>query len=455
MAGAVAAWSASGCGQRLVGGGSQRPPNFVFIFADDQGYQDLGCFGSPDIATPRIDAMAAAGVRCTNFLAAAPVCTPSRAALMTGCYAQRVSLPRVLFPQDNVGLSSYEVTLAELLKARGYSTACIGKWHLGHHAPFLPTRHGFDSYFGLPYSNDMRPENKARNYPPLPLMRDEKVIEENPDQSLLTERYTAEAIAFIEKNQQRPFYLYLPHTMVHVPLFVSQRFAGESKRGLYGDAVAGIDWSTGQILDTLKRLGLEQNTLVFYTSDNGPWLAQGKNGGSALPLREGKGTIYEGGMREPCIAYWPGRVPAGRTCDEFFSTLDILPTFAALAGTAAPTDRIIDGCDVGPLLLGQSGATRARPDFYYYNGYALRAVRLGDWKLVLPGTRVTLGTRTPIPEALYNLREDVSEKNNLVEKHPDMAAKLRALAETARADLGDSQQRNPGKNRRQCGRVGA
>lgn len=452
---ALAALAAGCAGPRNLAGGARRPPNFVVIFTDDQGYQDLGCFGSPDIKTPRIDRMAAEGLRFTDFHTAASVCTPSRAGLLTGCYPQRVSLPFVLFPHDNTGLSGDEITLAELLRDRGYATACIGKWHLGHHSPFLPRRHGFDLYFGLPYSNDMRPENKARVYPPLPLLWNDEVVEEDPDQRLLSERYTAAAVRFIEANAHRPFFLYLPHTMPHVPLYASERFAGKSQRGLYGDVIETLDWCTGEILDALARLGLDETTLVLFTSDNGPWLSQRRQGGSALPLRDGKGTVYEGGHRVPTVMRWPGAMPAGGTCDEFCSTLDLLPTFAALAGGRAPRDRIIDGKDIRPLLHGAPGARTPHEVFYHYGGWALRGVRAGDWKLVLPGVRVVDGRRVRTEEELYNLREDLSESTNLVGRHPEMAARLREYAEAARADLGDSLLERTGSNRRPCGVLGA
>ncbi|MEE9370133.1 MAG: sulfatase, partial [Sedimentisphaerales bacterium] len=327
-------------------------PNFVIIFCDDVGYADVGCYGAKGFETPNLDQMAAEGMRFTDFYVAAPSCTPSRAALLMGCYPQRVSLPRVLFPEGpnrtkdltRIGINSKETTVAEILKTRGYATACFGKWHLGHHQQFLPTRHGFDEYVGLPYSNDMRPENN-KEYPPLPLMKGESVIESNPDQSKLTTLYTEEAVKFIEKNKDKPFFVYVPHSMAHVPLYVSEKFKGKSKQGMYGDVIMEIDWSAGQILSALKRLGIDEKTLVIFTSDNGPWLAYGDHGGSALPLREGKGTTWEGGMREPCIMRWPGKIPAGAVCSELSTAMDILPTFANLAGAKLPRKRI-DGKDI-------------------------------------------------------------------------------------------------------------
>lgn len=430
--GAAIAGSATMLGRRASGQAAARLPNFIIIFTDDQGYQDLGCFGSPDIKTPRIDRMAAEGMKLTDFHVAAPVCTPSRAALMTGCYPQRVSLPNVLGPTAKVGINSDEVTLAELLRECGYATMCVGKWHLGHLPPFLPTRHGFDTYFGIPYSNDMKPT---------PLMRNEEVIEEPAVQATLTERYTDEAIKFITDNKDRPFFLYLPHTMPHVPLHVSERFAGKSARGLYGDVIECIDWSTGQILDTLAKLGLDDNTLVIYTSDNGPWLSQGKNGGSALPLRAGKTTTYEGGMRVPCIARWPGRIPAGKVCSELVTAMDILPTFTKLAGTQPPQDRIIDGKDVWALLAGVEGAKTPHEVFFYYRSYNLEAVRSGKWKLRLPTTE------------LYDLEADISEQKNLAAENPEVVKRLEQLADQCREDLGDAAKKMAGKNRRPCGSV--
>jgi len=426
---------------------TERLPNFVIIFTDDQGYGDIGCFGSPTIKTPRLDRMAREGRRFTSFYVAAPVCTPSRAALMTGCYPQRVSLPTVLFPRDRIGINDDETTVAEVLKTRGYATACIGKWHLGHLPPFLPTRHGFDRYFGIPYSNDMNPAV---------LMRNEDIIENPAVQTTLTERYTQEAIKFITENKNRPFFLYLPHTMPHTPLHVSERFAGKSKRGLYGDVIECLDWSTGQILDTLDELGLDKNTLVIYTTDNGPWYTQGVNGGSAGPLRGAKATTFEGGMRVPCIMRWPGRIPPATVCMELTTSMDLLPTLAGLAGAKLPTDRIIDGKDVWPLMAGQPGAKDPNEAFFYYRGYRLEAVRSGKWKLSFErgaGKRTLPENRKNAPESLYDLEVDPSEKYNVIDKHGDVAVCLRELAEQMREDLGDTITRRAGRNRRPAGEI--
>jgi arylsulfatase A-like enzyme len=317
----AAALTMSGCAGvagRIFGKTFVDKPNFIIIFCDDAGYADVGCFGAKGFETPNLDRMAAEGVRFTDFYVAAASCTPSRAALMTGCYPQRVSLPHVLGPKAKIGVNSEEQTIAELLKSRGYATACYGKWHLGHHPEFLPKRHGFDDYFGLPYSNDMWPHHPERpgGYPDLPLVEGERVIEYNPDQTKLTTWYTERAVKFIEANSDRPFFLYVPHSMPHVPLYVSDKFKGKSKQGLYGDVIMEIDWSVGQILSTLKRFGIDEQTLVIFSSDNGPWLSYGDHAGSARPLREGKGTTFDGGQREPCIMRWPGRIPVGTVCEE-------------------------------------------------------------------------------------------------------------------------------------------
>ena len=391
-------------------------PNFIIIFTDDQGYQDIGCFGSPLINTPNLDRMADEGMKFTDFYVAASVCSPSRAALLTGCYPPRVGITKVLFPRDNIGLNPEEITIADLLKSRGYACACVGKWHLGHLPQFLPMQHGFDSYYGIPYSNDMRIKRNGRNGPPL--TRNADIIEHPANQATLTQRYTAQAVEFIRRNKNRPFFLYLPHTMPHVPLFASEKFKGKSKRGLYGDVIEEIDWSVGEILKTLKKLGIDEKTLVFFTSDNGPWLSKGKNGGASLPLRAGKFTTYEGGMRLPAIARWPGRIPAGTVCSQPCGTIDLLPTFAGLARARVPTDRVIDGGDIWPLLSDKPGAKSPREAFYYYRGSRLEAIRSGKWKL----------RRTKDVE-LYDLRADISEEKNLAGEHTDVVKRLSDMME--------------------------
>ncbi|MBN1908303.1 MAG: sulfatase [Pirellulales bacterium] len=441
-------------------------PNVIVIFTDDQGYQDVGCFGSPDIKTPRLDRMAKEGRRFTDFYVGAAVCSASRVALLTGCYPQRVGITGVLMPKAKIGINPDELTLAEVFKQRGYATAVVGKWHLGHRPKFLPTRHGFDEYFGLPYSNDMWPLNKRRKHPPLPLIDGEKTIEENPDQSQLVRRYTERAVDFIERNQKRPFFLYLPHTMPHVPLHVSEKFKDTSPRGLYGDVIQEIDWSVGQILDTVKRCGLDEKTLVLFTSDNGPWLIYGReHAGSALPLREGKGTTFEGGFREPCIMWWPGTIPADTKCSEMAATIDLLPTMAKLLGVELPKDRILDGRDIMPLMTGQPDAKSPHEAYAFYKGRHLQAVRSGQWKLHFPhdyhkvtasgkkGKR-TRGERAKIGLSLFDLANDVGETKNVADEHPDVVARLKKLADRFRDDLGDTATKREGKNVRPPGRVG-
>ncbi len=442
----------------------QRPPNFVIIFTDDQGYNDLGCFGSKRIKTPNLDRMAAEGARLTSFYSAAPVCTPSRAALLTGCYPQRIGLaaiPRhegdltapphhVMRQTSPFGLHPDEITLAELLKNAGYATGCIGKWHLGHLPPFLPPSHGFDYYFGLPYSNDMTP---------VYLIRGAETIETGVNQETLTERYTEEAVEFIRTHQDRPFFLYLAHNMPHTPLHASERFRGKSAGGLYGDVIETIDWGAGRLFDTISELGLDNDTLVLFTSDNGPWYIKGEDGGNATPWRAGKGTTYEGGMRVPCIVRWPGRIPAGLVSDEIATTMDVFPTFAHLAGAPLPQDRILDGKNIWPLLT-QPGAKSPREAFYYYFANELHAVRSGPWKLRLETTlrdedlyRRIPNLDTPLPEALYNLDIDPGEQKSVHKDHPDIVQRLRQLAEAARNDLGDARTGVTGKNTRPIGRL--
>ena len=409
--------------------GNQRTadkPNFVIIFMDDQGYQDIGCFGSPSIRTPNLDRMADEGMRFTDFYAAASVCSPSRAALMTGCYPPRIGITKVLFPRDYIGLNPKEATIADVLKSRGYATACIGKWHLGHLPEFLPTRQGFDSYFAIPYSNDMdgvkdKDKNldrawRQKDYSPwnVPLMRNEKIVERPANQTALIERYTDEAVTFIRTNKEKPFFLYLPHTMPHVPLFVSDEFYDEDVKRAYTTTIEQIDFSVGQVLAALKEAGVDDNTLVVFTSDNGPWLSKKHHAGCALPLRDGKFSTYEGGMREPCIMRWPGRIPAGKVCSQVCGTIDLLPTFTRLAGARIPADRVIDGKDIWPLMAGTQGAKSPHEAFYYYRGTNLEAVRSGRWKL----RRVKKTTE------LYDLETDIGEKNNLANTHPQIVRRL-------------------------------
>ena len=402
-----------------------RKPNVVVLFTDDQGYQDVGCFGSPDIETPNLDRMAAEGMRFTDFYSAASVCSPSRAALLTGCYPPRVGITKVLFPRDNIGLNPKEITIADALKAQGYAAACIGKWHLGHLPKFLPTNNGFDFYLGVPYSNDMdKVEGKNRNLDRawrekdispwnVPLMRGEEVVEQPADQTTLIDRYTQEAVRFIRDHRDEPFFLYLPHTMPHIPLFVSDRFYVDDPKKAYKATIEQIDWSVGQVLNALKEVGVDRETLVIFTSDNGPWLSMKHHGGSALPLRDGKFSVYEGGMREPCIMRWPGRIPAGAVCHEVAGTIDLLPTLTALAGGTLPSDRVIDGKNIWPLMAGKPGAKTPHDAYFYYRGRNLQAVRSGKWKLV---------RRKDVE--LYDLEQDIGEKENLAAEYPDVVQRL-------------------------------
>jgi arylsulfatase A-like enzyme len=394
--------------------------------------------------------MAAEGMKLTSFYCA-PVCTPSRASVLTGCYAKRVSLPLVIFPAAKIGLSHSEHTIAQLLHDQGYATQCIGKWHVGDQPQFLPTHRGFDHYLGLPYSNDMGgewdgqadvPPNKRR--PPEPLVRDDKVIEtvNGNRQEKLEELYTDEAVKFINEHKAGPFFLYLAHTAVHVPLHPGKAFQGKSKNGTYGDWVEEVDHSTGRVLDTLRDLKLADNTLVLFTSDNGPWLIQGKNGGTAGPLRGGKGGTYEGGMREPTIAWWPGHVPAGATCDAVAGEIDLLPTFVHLAGGSVPTDRKIDGVDILPLLLGQTKESPRKVQ-YYFDGNELQAVREGPWKLAIapqhernrPAGQQQPASQPPFPK-LYDLDQDIGERTDVASEHPDVVKQLQQRVAEMDADLG-------------------
>lgn len=414
--------------QAFCGHREKTKPNFIIIFTDDQGYQDVGCFGSPNIRTPYLDKMAVEGMRFTDFYVGASICSPSRAALMTGCYPPRIGITKVLFPYHNIGLSPDEITIADILKEQGYATACIGKWHLGHLPQFLPTSNGFDYYYGIPYSNDMdavegKDTNldkawKNRDYLPwnVPLMQNEEIIEHPAVQTTLIERYTKQAISFIQNNKDRPFFLYLPHTMPHIPLFVSEKFHLKDPQMAYKTTIEQIDYSIGQVLKTVKDTGLDDNTLIIFTSDNGPWLEKKHHAGSALPLRDGKFSTYEGGMREPCIMRWPGTIPAGSICSEVCATIDLLPTVARLAGSKEPEDRVIDGKDIFPLMSGTVGAKSPHDAYFYYKDERLEAVRSGRWKLV---------RKEPIE--LYNLENDISEKNNLAKEHPSIVERLNKI----------------------------
>ena len=398
-----------------------RPPNVVIFFTDDQGFGDLSCFGHPTIHTPNVDRMAAEGVKLTQFYVASPVCSPSRAALLTGCYPKRVGMhEHVIFPAYDHGLHPEETTIADVLSEAGYATGCFGKWHLGHRPGLLPTSQGFDVFFGIPYSNDMsqfhRPDGNGYRHS-LPLIRDEAVIEWEPDQRLLTRRCTEEAVAFIDAHADAPFFVYMPHAMPHIPIYASEAFAGRSPRGTYGDVIEEIDWSVGEVLDALDRHGLADETLVIFTTDNGPWLPFEERGGSAGLLAGGKGGNLEGGQRVPFVARYPDRIPAGLVQREVATTMDLLPTIAGLAGVELAPDRPIDGHDIMPLLEGIEGASSPTSSFLYYTAHGeLAGIRRGRWKLLLePGT-------------LHDVESDVGEQWNRAARHPEIVAELRALA---------------------------
>ncbi len=462
---------------------AERPaqPNVVVIFCDDLGYADIGPFGAQGYATPNLDRMAADGIRLTRFYVAQAVCSASRAALLTGCYPNRVGIRGALGPKSDIGIGDEETTLGEIAKQRNYATAIFGKWHLGHHPQFLPTRHGFDEYFGLPYSNDMWPyhpgylhlppeERQRRGFPDLPLFDNERVaiLPVTPDdQRQLTTWYTEHAVDFIDRHHEGPFLLYLAHSMPHVPLYVSDKYQGATSRGRFGDVIEEIDWSVGQVLAALARHGLEERTLVIFTSDNGPWLSYGDHCGSAGPLREGKGTSWEGGVREPFVARWPGVIPAGSECHEPAMTIDLLPTIAALIGAELPAHKI-DGLDVWPLISGQPGAKSPHEAYYfYYADNELQAVLSGTKKLYLPHTYRTLagrpGGRDGLPvdyehrtltePELYDVVADVGETTNIAADHPQVVEQLLVIAEQARADLGDSLTNRQATGARPAGRV--
>ncbi|MBI5388593.1 MAG: sulfatase [Verrucomicrobia bacterium] len=423
-------------------GAASRPPNLVIILADDLGYGDLGCYGHPSIRTPNLDRMAAEGLRFTDFYSTAEVCTPSRAALLTGRYPIRSGMChdrfRVLRRNSTGGLPADEITLPEKLKEAGYATGMVGKWHLGVFAikpEFHPRRRGFGFYLGLPHSNDMDPDPSAPKGAPArldqqaswwraPLFRNEALMEQPADQTKLTGRYTEEAVRFIRENRRRPFFLYFAHSFPHVPLFASGSFSGNSARGLYGDVVEELDWSVGQILNTLRKEGLDKNTLVFFTSDNGPWLTQGEAGGSAGLLRDGKGSTYEGGMRVPGLAWWPGKIKPGTVTRELACQLDLFPTCLALAGVELPKARVFDGFDLAPVLFGKGASPREV--FFYYRGTQLYAVRKGPFKAHLI-TRQAYGADEPMkhdPPLLFHLPHDPSERFNVSANHPAVVADL-------------------------------
>jgi arylsulfatase A-like enzyme len=460
---------------------AQTPPNVVLIFMDDMGYADLSCYGAAGYQTPNMDRLAAEGMRFTNFLSAQPVCTASRAGLLTGCYPNRIGLFGALFPRSQTGINADETTLAELLKSRGYATAIYGKWHLGDHANFLPRKHGFDEYVGLPYSNDMWPTGydgkpntdpkhvKAR-FTTLPLLANEdtlRLIQTLDDQALLTGIYTQKAVDFINRNRKRPFFLYVPHSMPHVPIAASANFRGKTQNGTYGDVMTEIDWSVGEVMKALRTNGLDKNTIVILTSDNGPWQQYGNHAGSTGGLREAKGGVFEGGLRVPCLVRWPGRVPAGQVCNQLASTIDLVPTLARHTGANLPNRRL-DGVDLTDLWIGNATAQPRREFLYYYGKNNLMAVRRDNWKLILPHKGRTqegsvLVGRDGFPGqlfenfehklALFNLNHDPGERHDVQQLHPEKVKELQDLAEATRRDLGDDLTNAPGTNRRPVGTV--
>jgi len=460
----------------------QMKPNIVLIFTDDQGYGDLGSYGAFQFTTPHLDRMAKEGMRFTHFYSAQAVCSASRAALLTGCYPNRIGLWGALMPNSQIGLHDDEETIAEILKEQGYATGIFGKWHLGHLKQFLPLQHGFDEYYGLPYSNDMWPVDydgspvtekttykpHRINWPYPPLIDGNEIVGEVKtlmDQSKLSTAYTERALAFIKKHQSEPFFLYLPHSMPHVPLGVSEKFKGKSEQGMYGDVMMEIDWSVGEILKALDKYGLEDNTLVIFTSDNGPWLNYGNHAGSTGGLREGKGTSFEGGQRVPCIMRWPGVIPVGTVCNKLAATLDVLPTVASIAGASLPANQI-DGVNILGLLKGEPDANPRDHLLYYYRKNSLEAVRKDNWKLVFPHPHRSYrglipgndGWEGPTKQdtasfALYNLRRDPGEEYDVKDLYPGVVEELELLAQNAREDIGDDLQGVEGKNNRPHGRV--
>ena len=452
-----------------------KSPNIVVIFMDDMAYADIGPFGATAYPTPNLDRMAKEGRKFSDFYVTQAVCSASRAGLLTGCYNVRVGIFGALGPKSTQGLHKDEVTLAEVCKQKGYATAIYGKWHLGHHKPFLPMQHGFDDYFGLPYSNDMWPyhpgvlhlpmKERLKRWPHLPLIDKNKII--NPqvsgkDQEELTTQYTERAVQFIEKNKANPFFLYIPHSMVHVPLFVSDKFKGKSKSGLFGDVMMEVDWSVGQILETLRKHKLEKNTLVIFTSDNGPWLSYGDHAGSAGPLREGKGTMFDGGCRESTLMWWPDTIPANSNCKTPAMTIDILPTVAEIIGANLPNHKI-DGKSILNLVTGKNDKS-PQEAYYFYYGKQLQAIRMGKWKLHFPHSYRTMAgnpggtggiptkySQSKIGLSLFNLHQDIAESVDVKANHPKVLAKMLKLGEKMRKELGD--QGSKGKGQRSAGRL--
>src|SRR6056297_728083 len=424
-------------------GAETTQPNIVIIFIDDLGYGDIGPFGATKQQTPHLERMENEGMKLTSFYAA-PVCSVSRAQLLTGCYGPRISVPGVYFPGNRNGLNPDEVTIAEHLKQQGYATMCVGKWHVGDQPEFLPTNQGFDSYFGIPYSNDMQRTATATGERVVPLLRDDKVEDLLTDeqQSRIIERYSDEAVKFIRDSRDKPFLLYYPHSAVHTPIWPGEAFRGKSNNGRFGDWVEEVDWSVGQVLDTLEELQIADNTLVIFTSDNGPWLIKGSDGGSSGPLRGGKGSTWEGGVRVPTLAWWPGKIAPGSLSDTVAGTIDLLPTAVSLAGGQVPAEPVIDGRDISTLLFGKT-STAARDAHYYFAGYNLQAVRQGPWKLAVKPQPETMGrgvredAQGNAPR-LYNLDEEIGEQTNLAAQHPEVVARLQRLIKHVEAEIGGS-----------------
>jgi arylsulfatase A len=466
----IVALIAALCLQPFVANAAEDRPNIVLIFVDDLGYGDIGPFGNTQVKTPQLDKFAAEGMKFTSFYAT-PVCSMSRACLMTGCYNARVSIPGVLFPGSQIGLHPDEITLAEVLKQQGYATTCIGKWHLGHREPFLPTKQGFDSYFGIPYSNDMAIDPQHARFATdcvfrdgmtaetarvkairnrVPLLRGEEVVEYPADQTTLTQRYTAEAVKFIHEHRAAPFFVYLPHTMVHLPLAASDDFRGKSGGGLLGDAIEELDWSVGQIMQAIKDEELDEKTLVIFTSDNGAAV------GSSAPWRGKKGSNFEGGVREPCIMRWPGRIPAGATCNEIAGNIDLLPTFAKLVGVELAKDRVLDGRDIASLMFDPKAGPVRDTHLYFTANQTVAAIRQNEWKLFLTkpaakakgkNGKAASGANSDAAQsgpALYNLASDPGETKNVAAEHPDIVAKLKAEAAQREAEI--KEQRRPAGN---------
>lgn len=454
------AWGISGSANALEKGA---PPNVVIIFCDDLGYGDIEPFGAKQIKTPHLARMAIEGRKFTNFYVPQAVCSASRTGLLTGCYPNRVGIYGALGPNSKTGISDKEQTLAELLHDANYRTAIFGKWHLGDKPQFLPTKHGFDQYYGLPYSNDMWPKHPTAKFPDLPLIENDKVIQIDPDQRLLTAEYTRRAVEFVSKKSDQPFFLYLPHTMPHVPLFVPDDRKGKSAAGLYGDVIEQIDWSVGQVLQAIKDVGKEESTIVIFTSDNGPWLSYGNHAGSSGGLREGKGTSFEGGVRVPCLVRWPKTIAPGTVCDQPLMTIDLLPTLVGLTRAKMP-ELPIDGKDNRDLLLGTSEVKNDQRPYWFYWGKELHAVRKGKWKLHLAHPYIHLqepgkdGQPGKLPtqkleQALFDLESDLAESKDVAGANPEVVAALLREVELARAELGDSLVGREGNAKRPSGVV--